>query len=658
MTEPGTLRDLVVLFAAALPIVFLFHRLHVPSVVGFLIAGIVIGPHSIGLIAAPAAVDSLAELGVVPLLFVVGLELSFRQLARQRGLILSVGVLQVLVTLAVAAAVAWALGVPAGQALFAGFLIVHSSTVIVLAVLSERIELDSPHGRIAVGVLLIQDLCLVPMMLLTRLLGSPADASWATFAAALLKAGVAIAIIVVAAQLLMPALLRQIVQLRSRELFTGTIVLFCLGTAWLAAELGLSLALGALIAGLVISESEYSHQAIADILPFRDAFNSIFFISVGMLLRVDFLMTHLGELLAGALAIVACKALVVLVIVLVVYRSWRVAVLTALSLAALGELSFVLARFALPSGLIDAAQYESFIGVAVITMLASPFLINVAPALTHRLGLRSDVAPAAATPPARNHVVIIGYGLNGENLATVLRQTGLPYVVLELNPERLATARRRGDPVVWGDATRPQVLREVGVAAAQIVVIAISDPVATRRIVALARQNNPQVPIIVRTRYVSEMEDLRRLGATDVIPEEFETSVEIFARALRLLRVPRNVITLQVDLIRKQGYGMLRGLRLPPQTLDQLGDILAATTTESFMVPKTSPAVGRTIRQLQLRRETGVTIIAAVRNSQPITNPPVDFEIHAGDILVMVGSHAQLDAALRRLGEAGEESPG
>jgi CPA2 family monovalent cation:H+ antiporter-2 len=652
------LRDLVVLFAAALPIVFLFHRLHVPSVVGFLIAGIVIGPHSIGLIAAPAAVDSLAELGVVPLLFVVGLELSFRQLARQRGLILSVGVLQVLVTLAVAAAVAWALGVPAGQALFAGFLIVHSSTVIVLAVLSERIELDSPHGRIAVGVLLIQDLCLVPMMLLTRLLGSPADASWATFAAALLKAGVAIAIIVVAAQLLMPALLRQIVQLRSRELFTGTIVLFCLGTAWLAAELGLSLALGALIAGLVISESEYSHQAIADILPFRDAFNSIFFISVGMLLRVDFLMTHLGELLAGALAIVACKALVVLVIVLVVYRSWRVAVLTALSLAALGELSFVLARFALPSGLIDAAQYESFIGVAVITMLASPFLINVAPALTHRLGLRSDVAPAAATPPARNHVVIIGYGLNGENLATVLRQTGLPYVVLELNPERLATARRRGDPVVWGDATRPQVLREVGVAAAQIVVIAISDPVATRRIVALARQNNPQVPIIVRTRYVSEMEDLRRLGATDVIPEEFETSVEIFARALRLLRVPRNVITLQVDLIRKQGYGMLRGLRLPPQTLDQLGDILAATTTESFMVPKTSPAVGRTIRQLQLRRETGVTIIAAVRNSQPITNPPVDFEIHAGDILVMVGSHAQLDAALRRLGEAGEESPG
>ena len=659
MTEPSTLRDLVILFAAALPIVFLFHRLHVPSVVGFLIAGIVIGPHSIGLIAAPAAVDSLAELGVVPLLFVVGLELSFRQLARQRGLILIVGVLQVLVTLAVAAAGARALGVPAGQALFAGFLIVHSSTVIVFAVLSERIELDSPHGRIAVGVLLIQDLCLVPMMLLTRLLGSPADASWTTFGAALVKAGVAIAVIVLAAQLLMPALLRQIVQLRSRELFTGTIVLFCLGTAWLAAELGLSLALGALIAGLVISESEYSHQAIADILPFRDAFNSIFFISVGMLLRVDYLVTHLGELLAGALAIVVCKALVVLVVVLVVYRSWRVAVLTALSLAALGELSFVLARFALPWGLIDAAQYESFIGVAVITMLASPFLINVAPALTHRPGRRSEAeSPAAATPPARNHVLIIGYGLNGENLATVLRQTGLPYVVLELNPERLATARRRGDPVVWGDATRSQVLREVGVAAAQVVVIAISDPVATRRIVALARQNNPQVPIIVRTRYVSEMEDLRRLGATDVIPEEFETSVEIFARALRLLRVPRNVITLQVDLIRKQGYGMLRGLRLPPQTLDQLGDILAATTTESFMVPKTSPAVGRTIRQLQLRRETGVTIIAAVRNSQPITNPPVDFEIHAGDILVMVGSHAQLDAALQRLGEAGEESTG
>ena len=372
-----------------------------------------------------------------------------------------------------------------------------------------------------------------------------------------------------------------------------------------------------------------------------------------MLLRVDFLVAHLPGLLAAAVAVMIFKALVLPLVILPVYRSLRVAILTALSLAAVGELSFVLARFAQPLGLLPPEHSAWFIAVAVLTMLASPFVINAAPAVAARvLALLGSSEPrdAAARVRARNHVLIIGYGLNGENLAHVLRQTGLPYLILELNPERTAAARTRGEPVLYGDATRPTVLGEAGVGAAQVVVVAISDRLATRRIVALARQGNPQVPIIVRTRYVAEMDDLRRLGATEVIPEEFETSVEIFARVLRRLRVPRNIIALQVDLIRRQGYSMLRGLALPRQTLDQLGDILAATTTESFMVPRASPAIERSIRDLQLRKKTGVTIIAVVRGGQPLTNPPPDLEIQGGDILVMVGNHAQLDQALAQLG--------
>jgi CPA2 family monovalent cation:H+ antiporter-2 len=303
--------------------------------------------------------------------------------------------------------------------------------------------------------------------------------------------------------------------------------------------------------------------------------------------------------------------------------------------------------------LLPSAHSEWFIAVAVLTMLASPFVIHAAPALTTRLLALLGAADSVHAPEragARNHVLIIGYGLNGENLAHVLRQTGLPYLILELNPERTAAARSRGEPVLYGDATRPPVLAEAGVGNAHVIVVAISDRLATRRIVALARQHNSQVPIIVRTRYVAEMDDLQRLGATEVIPEEFETSVEIFARVLRRLRVPRNVIALQIDLIRQQGYSMLRGVALPRQTLDQLGDILAATTTESFMVPRTSPAVGRSIRDLQLRKQTGVTIIAVVRAGQPLTNPAPEQEIQSGDILVMVGNHAQLDQALARLG--------
>jgi CPA2 family monovalent cation:H+ antiporter-2 len=653
MTEGSILLDLVVLFATALPIVFIFQRLNVPSVVGFLIAGIVIGPHGTGLIAQSADVESLADIGLVLLLFVVGLELSLSQLVRLGRIIIWAGGLQILLTGGIAWGIAMAAGFPARAAVFFGFLLVQSSTAIVLKTLSDRGELHAPHGRLATGILLIQDLCLVPMMLLTRLLSAGVAPSWAAVALVLLKAAIAIAVIVVAARLLMPAALRQIVRLRSRELFVGAIILFCLGTAWLAARFGLSLALGALIAGLVISESEYSHQVTADILPFRDAFISVFFISVGMLLQLDFLRMHLPILLAAAVWVVLCKTTATILAVLPGYPSLRVATVTALSLAQVGELSFVLARVALPAGLMALVEYQTFVAVAVLTMLAAPFLIHAAARVSYA---PQDLLPAttAATPlPQRatpHHVLVVGYGLNGENLAHVLRQTGLQYVILEMDPERVVAARQNGEPILFGDATRLEVLRQGGAATAHVIVVAISDPVATRRIVALSRQLNAQAPIIVRTRYVAEMDDLRRLGATEVIPEEFETSVEIFARVLRRLRVPRNVIQLQVDLIRRQGYSMLRGLDLPRQTLDQLGQILAATTTESFMVPKSSPAVGRSIRELQLRKMTGVTIIAVVHGGKPLTNPSPDAVIEAGDILVMVGSHAQLDQAMEQLG--------
>jgi len=651
------LRDLVVLFATALPIVYVFQRLNVPSVVGFLIAGIVIGPNGAGLIAHTADVESLAELGLVLLLFVVGLELSLAQLARLGRVIIWSGCLQVVGTGVLAFGVAWLLGLSASTSLLLGFLLAHSSTAIVLKTLSDRGEINAPHGRLAVGILLIQDLSLIPMMMLTRLLAHSEGTSWLAVGTVLLQAAGTVTLIIVAARLLMPAVLRQVVKLRSRELFTGVVVLLCLGTAWLAAQGGLSLALGALIAGLMISESEYSHQAIAEILPFRDAFNSVFFISVGMLLRLDFFLNHLPLLVGSALALVACKTAVTTVAVAPFYRSMRVALTTALSLAQIGELAFVLAQFAAPAGLLTAQHYEMFVAVAVLTMVAAPFLIFTASRVSY--AARGPLAEAEADVeqlPLHDHVLIIGYGLNGENLAHVLQQTSVPYLILELNPDRLAVARRSGEPSVYGDATRGEVLRQAGVAAAHVVVVAISDPVATRRIVALTRQMNPQVPIIVRTRYVAEIDDLQRLGATEVIPEEFETSVEIFARVLRRLRVPRNVITLQVELIRKQGYSMLRGLALPRQTLDQLDQILAATTTESFMVPKSSPAAGRSIRDLQLRKMTGATVIAVVRDGQPSTNPSPDFVMQPGDILVLVGSHGQLDQALHRLGVTAEAS--
>jgi len=662
MHEFAILRDLVLLLAAALPIVLLFQRLNLPTVVGFLSTGIVIGPHGLGLISQTADVESLAEIGLVLLLFVVGLELSFRELARMGRVIVWAGTLQVGLTAALGTALAVLFGADTAEAVFLGFLVVHSSTAIVLKVFSDRGEVDAPHGRLASGILLIQDLSLVPMVLLTRVLAPGEAASWSTVLLVMAKAAAAVALLVVAARLLMPALLRRIVGLRSRELFTGAVVLCCLGTAWLASQFGLSLALGALLAGLVISESEYSHQVVADMVPFRDTFNSVFFISVGMLVRVDVLWAHLPLLLGGAVALMAFKALVTAACILPVYRSLRVVGTTALSLAQVGELAFVLAQFALPSGLLSAERFEIVVTLAVVTMVATPFVMAVAGPLSAALErrLRRDGgAPTAPAAAPRSTVLIAGYGLNGRHLAEVLKETGLAYTILDLNPDRVAAARVRGESVVFGDATRPAVLEQAGVAAAQVIVVAISDPVATRRIVALARGANRDASIIVRTRAVAEIDELRALGATEVIPEEYETSVEIFARVLRRLRVPRNVIALQVDLVRRAGYGMLRGLQLPRQTLDQLDHILAVTTTETFLVRDAAPAAGLSIRALALRKETGVTIIAVVRGGTPTTNPPPEFVISAGDILVLLGNHAQLDHALRVLGAErdGDEDP-
>ncbi|GIW43587.1 MAG: sodium/hydrogen exchanger family/TrkA domain protein [Candidatus Binatia bacterium] len=652
MPEHRFLADFLLILVVALPIAWLFTRLQLPSLVGFLLAGAVIGPHGIGLIDQSQTVSALAEIGVILLLFVVGVELSFGQVAQLGSRIVVAGIAQILATAAVIALAVLVVAGDLGLAVLAALTAVHSSTAIPLKVLSDRKQIDALHGRICLGIALAQDLSLLPMMLVLRGMASSEPWSWQGILRLGIQSVLALGIVLVAARLVLPAVLRRVVAMRSREVFTGTIVVVALGTAWLAGQFGLSLAVGALIAGLVISESEYAHAVMADVLPFRDTLNSIFFISIGMLVPLGAVAADLWFFFGTATALLAAKAAILFGIVRVLYRSGRVAFHVALALSSMSELAFVLLRAAMEFGLVDLEQYERFVAVAVLTMLPTPFLMAWSEPIwsrLERLKRQRSAATAAQPQGATPQVVIIGFGLNGENLARVLRATGVPFVVIELDPRRVQSAREQQARVLYGDATRPQVLRAAGIEHAQVVVVAISDAVATRRIVAQVRHLAPQVPVIVRTRYVAEIEELRRLGATEVIPEEFETSVEIFARVLRLLRVPRNIINAQIDLIRREGYSMLRGLELPRQTLAQLDAILAATTTESFLVTRDSPLCGRTLRDLRLRKETGATVIAIVRDGKPITNPEPDEPIRAGDILVLVGSHEQLDHALEKL---------
>lgn len=651
------LNDLLIILIASVPIAFAFKRLRLPAIAGFMITGIAIGPYGLGFIAEVEAIEVLAEIGVVLLLFTIGLEFSLRRILHMRRLVVWGGGLQVLVTVGVTAAAAVAVGLPMNHAVFAGFLVALSSTAIVLKTYMDQGETDAPHGRVAIGVLLFQDLVIVPMMLLVPILSGTKGSSALGIATTLGAAVLAVVAIVFVARAVMPFLLHHVVRLRTPEVFVIFIVIVSLGTSWVTARAGLSLALGAFIAGLVLSESEYSHQIVADILPFRDVFNSVFFISIGMLLSLGALASTWPIVLGLVVTLVVTKALVAAGVVRALGYSMRVAVIAGLGLAQIGEFSFVLAKVGLAEGLLTAESYQVFLGTAIVSMIVTPFLMKAAPAAGYRVQalispdslLEASMLPDNEGQGYTDHVVIVGYGINGRNVARVLRSINIRYKVLELNPEAVRLAREHGEVIGYGDATRSEVLRHTGVERARILVIAIADPVASRHVVHQARQMNPGLHIIVRTRYMSELEELHQLGADQVIPEEFETSLEISARVLAAYGFPRITARRHKDRLRREGYQALRDTSYAETDLGSLSDVLESSITETLALDDTSQAVGKRIGELDLRRLTGATIIAVHRLGDTEVNPGPDFALAPGDALVLLGSPEQIDLAVAQL---------
>ncbi|HKQ75962.1 MAG TPA: cation:proton antiporter [Blastocatellia bacterium] len=655
------LDDLLILLVASIPIAFICHRLRLPVIVGFMITGVVIGPYGFGLIKDALAVEALAEIGVALLLFTIGLEFSLRRMLEMKRLVLWGGGLQTLLTILAGAGLFHLLGRGAGQAAFFGFLFALSSTAIVLKTYMDRLEIDTPHGKAGVGILLFQDLCIVPMMMLVPVLSGREGSAFMNIAIKLGTAFAVIAGVILAARIVVPFLLHHIVSLRSPEVFIIFVVLVSLGTAWLTSRFGLSMALGAFIAGIVLAESEYSHQIVSDIIPFRDVFNSVFFISIGMLLSVDFLTANLGTALGWFGALVLGKTIITLVVARLLGNSLRISVMVGVGLAQVGEFSFILAKAGMAQGLLSEGDYQRFLAASILSMIATPFLIKAAPrvgyALQARLAPGSPLEPRvgdleAAGHGLSKHVVVVGYGMNGRNLTKVLHRVGIPYVVLELNAEVVRRARAEGVPIEYGDAGRKEVLSHVGLRQAGILVVAISDPVSTRRTVALARELNPGLCVIVRTRYMAEVEELYQLGANQVIPEEFETSVEIFSRVLREYGVSRNVIQREAEEIRSEGYQMLRSASLPLAELDKIAEAFGSTETETIFIGPNSPAIGKTLKQLDLRNQTGASVTAAIRDGDTRINLGPEFRIEEEDILVLLGMAEQLESAVERINQA------
>ena len=641
------LRDIIIIFGLSIVVLYICHRFRIPTVVGFLITGILGGPYGLGLIEGVHEVEIIAEIGIVLLLFTIGIEFSLDKLLSIRKSVLMGGSLQVFLTFGVVFLISIYTRQDTSTAIFFGFLAALSSTAIVLKLLQERSEIDSPHGNTALGILIFQDIVIVPMILVAPLLAGSVNISWGLFTINLAKGIGIILLILLLAKWIIPHLLYQITRTRNQELFLMSVVVLCFGIAWLTSKSGLSLALGAFIAGLIISESEYSHQALGNILPFRDIFTTFFFVSIGMMLDLRVVVAHPGIVILITLIVLILKTLIAGGVTLSLGFSLRTGVLVGLSLSQIGEFSFILSLTGVQYKLLTGDYYQMFLAVAIVTMAATPFIIAFAPRLADfvvRLPLperlKTGSAPVSGTKGIflNDHLVIVGFGVNGRNVARAAKKSGIPYVIIETNPDTVKSEQANGEPIYFGDATHEPVLRHAGISKARIVVVAINDSVAMRRIIELVKRLNPGGHLIVRTRYTQDMPDLYDLGADEVIPEEFETSVEIFTRVLTKYLIPRDKIDELIASVRADGYEMFRSPAGASTSLSDLKRKLHDIDISTFQIQSTSPLIGKTLGQAMLRQRYGISVVAVRRDGQIMSNPGAETTLQNADIVYVLGS--------------------
>jgi CPA2 family monovalent cation:H+ antiporter-2 len=575
------------------------------------------------------------------LLFSIGVEFSTEKLLRMKWLALAGGSMQMVITAAVVAlAVAPFVDTPR-LAILAGIVAALSSTVIALRLLYDRGQAFAPQGSVSLAILIFQDIAVVPAMLFLPLLTGARSLDIRSVATTTAIAVAAVIVILIFTWFLAPRLIAATIQARSRDVFILSVITVVLGTAYLTSRAGLSAGLGAFVAGIVISESEYSHQVLADVLPFRETFNSLFFVSIGMLLNPSFLTANFGFILLAAVAVIVVKMIVTTGVVALLGLPVRIAVIVGLYLAQIGEFSLVLLTAAQSAVGFPEQFGQMALSVTLVTMTLAPFLAMIG----DRIGTKGAglAAPKTETSSLSDHTIIIGYGLNGQNVAASLRSHGLPYAIVEMNPVTVRRVKAAGEPIHYGDAVSEIVLTSAGILRAQCVVFAISDPVATRHAVAGARRLNAAVYIIARTRYIAEIEQLYDAGADTVIAEEFETSLEIIRRILGRLGYRPATIDREILMVRQRRYEIFRGGPIEKIPIRTQFDF------EPFEVEVRSRAAGKSLAALGLREHSGATIIAVRRDSVVTPNPASSETLQEGDHVYLIGSEEQIRRAMRLL---------
>lgn len=637
------LQELVAIFMISIVVILICSKFKIPSIVALLLAGIICGPSALKLVSNTEAANLMAEVGVALLLFTIGMELSLKDLARIKRPLLIGGFGQMTFTILLITAI-FSFVVRWQNAVAFGCLVTLSSTAIVLSLFQQKAQADSPHGRICLAILIFQDLIIVPIMLLFPLLSGKLELSLQESLISLGKNSLVIIGIVLFGKFVLPRLMFAVVKTRSRELMLMTTLGFCFLVALITASIGLSLSLGAFIAGLLLAESEYSISIMENVLPFKEIFTSIFFITVGMLLNLEFFVSHIFMVLFVAVVIFVIKFATIIPVIKMTGYSMRTALISAFSMSQIGEFSFVLAGHAVAFHLMDSDGYQTFLAASILTMLLTPYFINNAPQFSTAILRRcfkkyenetEDVLPEKHTE-FKDHIIIIGFGIGGKSLAKVAKESGISYVISELNPDTVKRYKNI-EPIFHGDASYPLVLEHLGVEKARVLAIMVSDPMGSRAIITNAKKYNPRLHIVVRTRFLSEIANLKQIGADDVIPEEFETSIEVFAKVLNYFLIPRQQIEQYIQQIRKEVYSGARTTEIS-SNLQAIKNELPNLQFASIKIEPRAKLIGTKLGDGILRNQYKVNVVAIHHGAEDITELNAQTEFFEDDIIYLFGT--------------------
>jgi CPA2 family monovalent cation:H+ antiporter-2 len=650
--ELTILRDIVIIFALSTFVNLLFTRLKVPTVVGYLITGIVAGPHLLALVHEEHNIEILAEIGVILLLFTIGLEFSLKHLVRIRKIVFFGGLMQVSITALVFYALSSLFEMDWKSSLFMGFLIALSSSALVLKLLQERSELTSNYGRTVLGILIFQDLLLVPLLLFTNLLGNPSVDIGSEMGLLLLKTALIIGLVYAGNRWLLPRLLHLIALAKNQELFTMSIFLICFAIALLTYKLGMSLAFGAFLAGLMISESEYSHNAFGNLIPFKDTFTSFFFVSIGMLLNLSFVQENILLVGGAVLLVVVLKTFIASATGFVLGHTFRGIVLIGFALSQVGEFSFILAKVGFGYGILTEYNYQLFLAVTVITMALTPFFMNISRPVANwflrfnlPVYLVNGLFPLKEVeiPDFKNHLVIIGKDSSALKLSIMAKHYDMKHVSVVFDPTIAREKMNSGDNVVYGDAVNEPILLKAHVDTADVVIVSVGDIIPSMAIVDKVKKINPQAFVIARSPYVENVQQLFEVGADQVFPEKFEIAIDFFNRVLMKRLYPQKKINRMLAQIRTMNLGVFseKDMVNQPSLIDELPNVNITAIT----IEPNSFSDGKTLGESDLRKKTGVTLLAVKRGDEMIEHPTLKTKFQAGDVAYVLGDPEQVNLA-------------